>query len=93
MTQEDIESVAQKIRAAGLHTSWIDLMILSKDAIGSIVDAFQGLLRNTFLLDSEALTSREETQRTALQSLNKALILLTSEAQLLRWKSEALAKK
>ena len=93
MTQEDIEAVARQMRDTGLHTSWNDLTTLSKDAIGSIVDAFQGLLRNTFMLDSEALTSREETQRTALESLNKALVLLTSEAQVSRWKSEALAKK
>ena len=93
MTQEDIEAVARKMRDTGLHVSWNDLLSLSKDAIGSIVDAFQGLLRNTFLLDREALTNREENQRIALESLSKALTLLTSEGQVSRWKSEALAKK
>lgn len=93
MTQEDIESVARKIRATGLHTPWKDLLVLSKDAVGNLVDAFQGLLRNTFVLDSGALINREETQRIALESLSKALTLLTSEAQVSRWKSEALVKK
>ena len=46
MTQEDIESVARKIRATDSKASWQDLIILSKDAIGSLINTFQGLFRN-----------------------------------------------
>ena len=91
MTQEDIELVAQKIRATGSNASWQDLLILSKDAIGSLIDAFQGLLRNTSVLNRTALDNCEESRRIILETLNRALILLTSEAQVSRWKSEALA--
>jgi len=91
MTQEDIELVARKIRATGSNASWQDLLILSKDAIGSLIDAFQGLLRNTSVFDRTALGNCEESQRIVLERLNRALILLTSKAQVSRWKSEALA--
>ena len=92
MTQEDIESIARKIRATGSNASWQDLVTLSKDAVGSLVDAFQRLLRNTPLLDRTALINCEETQKAVLDSLNKALVLLTSEAQVSRWKSEVVAE-
>ena len=91
MTQEDIESVARKIRATGSKASWQDLLILSKDAIGSLIDAFQELLRNTPVLNRTTLDNCEEPRRIVLKRLNRALILLTSEAQVSRWKSEALA--
>ena len=91
MTQEDIELVARKLRATGSNASWQDLLILSKDAIGSLIDAFQGLLRNTSIFDRTALDNCKESQGIVLERLNRALILLTSEAQVSRWKSEALA--
>jgi len=91
MTQEDIELVARKIRATGSNASWQDLLILSKDAIGSLIDTFQGLLRNTPVFDRTALDNCKESQRIVLERLNRVLILLTSEAQVSRWKLEALA--
>ena len=67
------------------------MLILSKDAIGSLIDVFQGLLRNTPVLNRSTLDNCEESRRIVLERLNSALILLTSEAQVSRWKSEALA--
>ena len=90
MTQEDVELIVKKLRATGLHASWNDLVSLTNNAIGSLIDALQKLLRNTS--ENTDLLNHEENQRLAIESLSKALVLFTSAEQVSRWKAEALVR-
>ena len=91
MTQADLELIARKMRARCLHSSWDGLLAFSRDVFGNLVDAYQALLKNLALLDKISSTSPDNAQRVVKDKLSAALVLLTSEAQVAKWESEALA--
>lgn len=92
MTQAELEQVAREMRARGLHLSWDNLLEFSRDVVGNLADAYQALLRNAALLGSASLSNSDNAQKIVKDKLAKALTLLTSEAQVARWKSEASAE-
>ena len=92
MTQAELELVARKMRARGLHSSWDGLLTFSKDVIGNLLDAYQALLKSAAKPDRISSTNPDDAQKVARSKLAKALILLTSEAQVTRWKSDALTE-
>jgi hypothetical protein len=93
MTQEEIEVVAREMRARGLHSSWDELLAFSEDVVGSLVNAYQVLLKNPVLWSNISSNEHDDTQDVIRDKLAKALTLLTSEAQVARWESEAKAEK
>jgi hypothetical protein len=92
MTQAELELVAREIRDRGLHSSWDELLTFSKDAVGSLVDAYQALLRSTAKSDKVSSSDSDDVQKMVRNKLAKALTLLTSEARVARWESEALTE-
>jgi hypothetical protein len=90
MTQGELERVAREMRTRGLHSSWEELLVFSKDVIGSLVSAYQVLLKSMTLSDN---TSNDiiYVRKVIRDKLARALTLLTSEAQVARWESEVLA--
>ena len=92
MTQAELEQVAKEMRARGLHLSWDNLLEFSRDVVGNLADAYQVLLRNTALSDSTYLSNPNDVPKIVKDKLGKALTLLTSEAQVARWESEAWAE-
>ena len=92
MTQTELELVARGVRARGLHSSWDELLTFSKDAVGSLVDAYQALLRSTAKSDTVSSSDPDDVQKVVKYKLVKALTLLTSEAQVARWGSHALTE-
>ena len=92
MTQAELELAAREMRARGLHSSWDNLLEFSRSVVGNLVDAYQALLRNSVLPDSTSFSNPNDAQKIAKDKLAKALTLLTSEAQVARWESEAWAE-
>jgi len=92
MTQAELELVAREIRARGLHSSWGELLTFSKDVIGSLVDAYQALLKDTAKSDKISPTDPDDVQKVVRDKLAAVLTLLTSEAQVARWESDALTE-
>ena len=92
MTQTELELVARGVRARGLHSSWDELLTFSKDAVGSLVDAYQALLRSTAKSDKVSSSDPDDVQKVVRGKLAKALTLLTSEARIAKWESEALTE-
>jgi len=90
MTQTELELVARGVRARGLHSSWDELLTFSKDAVGSLVDAYQALLRSTAKSDKVSSTNPDNVRKVVKDKLAKALTLLTSEVQVAKWGSDAL---
>ena len=78
------------MRARGLHSSWDELLTFSKDAVGSLVDSYQALLKGTAKSDTVSSTNSDDVQKVVRDKLAKALMLLTSEARVAKWESEAL---
>jgi hypothetical protein len=89
VTQAELELVASEIRARGLHSSWDELLTFSKDTVGSLVDAYQALLRSTTKTDEVSTSVPDDVQKMVRDKLAKALTLLTSEARVAKWESEA----
>ena len=92
MTQAELELVAREIRARGLRSSWDELLTFSKDAVGSLANAYQILLRSTEKSDKVSSTNPDNVRKIVKDKLAKALTLLTSEAQVARWGSDALTE-
>jgi len=92
LTQAELELVAREIRARGLHSSWDELLTFSKDAVGSLVDAYQALLRSTAKSNKVSSSDPDDLQKMVRDKLAKALTLLTSEARVAKWESEALTE-
>jgi hypothetical protein len=87
----DLEQLATQMRARGLHSSWNDLLEFSESVVGSLVDAYQALLRNP-VSSGNILSANPGDPRVLLQEkLDKALVSLTSQEQVTKWESEALA--
>ena len=91
MTQAELEQIAREVRARGLHSSWNELLEFSESVVGSLVDAYQALLRNP-VSSGNILSANPGNLRMLLQEkLGKALVSLTSQEQVAKWESEALA--
>ena len=90
MTQGELERVAREMRTRGLHSSWEELLVFSKDVIGSLVSAYQVLLKSMTLPDN-ASNDIIDVRKVVRDKLARALTLLTSEAQVARWESDVLA--
>ena len=91
MTQTELDSIARKIRDRGLHSSWEELLTFSEDVVGSLVNVYQALLKSLALSNIIASDDLGDTQNAVRDKLARALVLLTSEAQVARWESEVLA--
>jgi hypothetical protein len=89
VTQAELELVAREIRARGLHSSWEELLTFSKDAVGSLVDAYQALLRSTAKSAKVSSSDPDDAQEVVREKLAKALTLLTDKARVAKWESEA----
>jgi len=89
MTQAELGSIARKIRARGLHSSWDELLTFSEDVVGSLVNAYQALLKSPVLSEKASLSNRNGVQKVVRDKLAMAITALTSEAQVARWESEA----
>ena len=92
MTQAELELVARGIRDRGLHSSWTELLAFSSDVVGTLVDAYQALLRNTVPSDKISSSDTIGVQEIVRDKLATVLTLLTNEAQVARWESEALTE-
>jgi len=91
MTQADLELVAREMRARGLHYSWDELLTFSRDLVGSLVDAYQVLLKSLGKSDKVSSINRDGAQKLVIDKLSAALVLLTGKAHVAKWESEALA--
>ncbi|GAI13560.1 unnamed protein product [marine sediment metagenome] len=91
MTQAELDSIARKMRARGLHSSWDELLTFSKDVVGGLADAYQALLKSTAKSDKVPSTNPDNVQKVMRDKLAAVLTVLTSKAQVARWESEALA--
>jgi len=88
MTPTEVEQIAKKIRATGLHSSWNELIVFANDVVGGLVEAYQTLLRDS------ASSNGDNTEKIHLLvrgRLSKALVSLTSPAHVARWESEVLS--
>ena len=92
MIQAELEQVARKMRARGLHSSWEELLEFSRDVVGSLVDAYQALLKSTAKSDRISSIHPDDVQKVVREKLATVLTLLTSEAQVARWELEASAE-
>ena len=90
MTQKDLEQVATQMRARGLHSSWNELLEFSESVVGSLVDAYQALLRNSVSSGSMLSANTGDLRVLLQEKLCKALVSLTSQEQVVKWESEAL---
>jgi len=92
VTQAELELVAREIRDRGLHSSWDELLTFSEDTVGILVDAYQALLRSTAKSAKVSSSDPGDVQKMVRGKLAKALTLLTSEARVVKWESEALTE-
>jgi len=91
LNQAELEQIAREMRAKGLHSSWNELLEFSESVVGSLVDAYQALLRSS-VSSGNILSANPGDLRVLLQEkLGKALVSLTSREQVAKWESEALA--
>jgi len=89
MTPAELEQIAMKMRDKGLHSSWNELIEFSNGIVGGLVEAYQALLRNSVASDIKPSIGTRELHMMVQGKLAKALTVLTSEAQVARWESEA----
>lgn len=79
------------MRARGLHSPWNELLELSESLVGSLVNAYQALLRNSVSSGSMLSANLGDLQVLVREKLDKVLVSLTSREQVVKWESEALA--
>ncbi len=91
MTQAELEQIAREERARGLHSSWNELLEFSESVVGSLVDAYQALLRNSASSGRMPSANPGDLPVSLQEKLGKALVSLTSREQVAKWESEALA--
>jgi len=89
MTQAELDLIARKMRARGLHSSWDELLTFSEDLVGSLVNAYQVLLKSSAKSDKISSADSDEGQKVVKDKLAAVLTLLTSEAEVAGWESEA----
>ena len=89
MTLVELEQIARKMRATGLHSSWSELIGFSQDVVGGLVEAYQTLLKESV---SSSGDNMEKIYLLVRDRLSKALVSLTSPAHVARWESEVLGE-
>ena len=87
MTPVELEQIATKMRATGLHSSWNELIEFSNDVVGGLVEAYQTLLKDSTSSNGD---NKEKIGLLVRDRLSKALISLASPAHVARWESEVL---
>jgi hypothetical protein len=87
MTPKELEQIATKIRATGLHLSWNELIEFSNDVVGGLVEAYQTLLKDSASSNGD---NKEKICLLVRDRLSKALVSLTSPAHVARWESEVM---
>ena len=87
MTPVELEQIATKMRATGLHSSWRELIEFSNDVVGGLVEAYQTLLKDSTSPNGD---NKEKICLLVRDRLSKALVSLTSPAHVARWESEVL---
>ena len=90
LSQTDLEELARQMRARGLHSSWNELLEFSESVVGSLVDAYQALLRNSVSSGNMLSANPGDLRVLVQEKLGMALALLASKEQVARWESEAL---
>ena len=91
MTQAEMEQIARGVRARGLYSSWNELLEFSEFVVGSLVDAYQALLRNSVSSNAMPSANGGELPVSLQEKLGKVLVSLTSQEQVAKWESEVLA--
>jgi hypothetical protein len=91
MTQVELEQIAREVRTRGLHSSWNELLEFSDSLVGSLVDAYQALQRCSVSSGTILSTNPSGLQVLLHEKIGKALLSLTSQEQVAKWESEALA--
>ena len=86
MTQTELEQVARHLRDIGLHASWNELMVFTQEVVGSLVDAYQTLLRQTNAQGN--IPAWPNDMQVIHDSLTRSLTFLASPAQVTRWEME-----
>jgi len=87
MTPVELEQIATKMRATGLHSSWSELIEFSNDIVGGLVEAYQTLLKDSTSSNGD---NKEKICLLVRDRLFKALISLTSPEHVAKWESEVL---
>ena len=90
MTQVELEQISRDMRARGLHSSWNELLVFSESVVGGLVDAYKALLKNPVSSGNMLSANPGDLPMLIKEKLGRALVLLTSQAQVARWESEAL---
>lgn len=90
MTPVELEQIAMKMRATGLHSSWRELIEFSNDVVGGLVEAYQTLLKDSASSGSIPSDKAENMNLLVRDRLAKALTYLASPAHVTRWESEVL---
>ena len=85
MTKTELEQVATHIRDIGLHASWNDLLAFTDNVVGNLVDAYQTVVGNS-LATNAVLSAPDNVLQ---EKLSKAIISLTNEEMVARWRTEA----
>jgi len=91
LSQTDLEQLARQMRARELHSSWNELLEFSGSVVGSLVDAYQALLRSSVSSSNMLSVDPGDLRALVQDKLGRALLSLTSKEQVARWESEALA--
>lgn len=91
MTQAELEQIARETRARGLHSSWNELLKFAESVVGSLVDAYQALLRKSVSSGSRLSADADDLRVLVQERLAKALTSLATQAQVAKWEAEALA--
>jgi hypothetical protein len=91
LNQTELEQLARHMRAIGMHYSWSELLEFSECVVGSLVEAYQTLLRNSVSSETAPSAGEDDLRISLEEKLGKALISLTSQGQVARWESEAWA--
>lgn len=92
MTQAELEQIAREARARGLHSSWDELLKFAESVVGSLVDAYQALLRKSVSSSSRLSADADDLRVLVQEKLAKALTSLTTLAQVAKWEVEALSR-
>lgn len=92
MTQAELEQIAREARARGLHSSWNELLKFAESGVGSLVDAYQTLVRKSVSSSSRLSADADDLRVLVQEKLAKALASLTTLAQVAKWEAEALSR-
>lgn len=90
MTQAELEQIAREARARGLHSSWNELLKFAESVVGSLVDAYQALLRKSVSSGSRFPADGSDLRVLVQEKLARALASLTTQAQVAKWEAEVL---